>query len=151
MNLFRVMEISGSALLAERLRAEVVSANLANAETTRTVTGKPYQRMHVVFGARPMRPGGFPDFGMMLASLTDMHAEDVRVVNLVADPTPPVKRFEPGHPDADGRVMFRTRRSSGGRNGEPDGSSASLSDEFVGGNKHKKHDSERDRDFDVTS
>ena len=101
MNLFRVMEISGSALLAERLRAEVVSANLANAETTRTVTGKPYQRMHVVFGARPTRPGGLPDFGMMLASLTDMHAEDVRVVNLVADPTPPVKRFEPGHPDAD--------------------------------------------------
>jgi len=44
-----------------------------------------------------------PDFGMMLASLTDMHAEDVRVVNLVADPTPAVKRFEPGHPDADGQ------------------------------------------------
>ena len=35
MNLFRVMEISGSALLAERMRAEVVSANMANAETTR--------------------------------------------------------------------------------------------------------------------
>lgn len=101
MNLFRVMEISGSALLAERLRAEVTSANLANAETTKTTSGKPYQRMHVVFGARPTRPNGLPEFGMMLASLTDMHAEEVRVVNLVADQTPPVKRFEPGHPDAD--------------------------------------------------
>ena len=84
MNLFRVLEISGSALLAERLRAEIVSANLANAETTRTDSGGPYQRMHVVFGARPARPS----FGMMLASLADMHAEDVRIVNLV----PPVDR-----------------------------------------------------------
>src|SRR5208282_3808568 len=67
MNLFRVLEISGSALLAERLRAEIVSANLANAETTRTDSGGPYQRMHVVFGARPARAS----FGMMLASLAD--------------------------------------------------------------------------------
>jgi flagellar basal-body rod protein FlgC len=99
MNLFRVMEISGSALLAERLRAEVVTANLANAETTRTETGGPYQRMHVVFGARPATHFGFG--GMMVASLADMHAEDVRVVNVVADQTPPNRRFEPGHPDAD--------------------------------------------------
>lgn len=98
MNLFRVMEISGSALLAERLRAEIVSANLANAETTRTDSGGPYQRMHVVFGARPAL---HPAFGMMLASFADMHAEDVRVVGLVTDQTPPIRRFEPGHPDAD--------------------------------------------------
>ncbi|HEY2545794.1 MAG TPA: flagellar basal body rod protein FlgC [Candidatus Acidoferrum sp.] len=97
MNLFRVLEISGSALLAERLRAEIVSANLANAETTRTDSGGPYQRMHVVFGARPAQP----PFGMMLASLADLHAEDVRVVNVIADQTPPLRRFEPGHPDAD--------------------------------------------------
>jgi len=99
MNLFRVLEISGSALLAERIRAEVTAANLANAETTKTDTGGPYQRMNVVFGARPV---GFRSFnGMMLASLADLHAEDVRVVSLVADNTPPVRRFEPGHPDAD--------------------------------------------------
>ena len=58
MNLFRVMEISGSALLAERMRAEVVAANLANAETTHTDAGGPYQRKHVVFGARPAAPAG---------------------------------------------------------------------------------------------
>jgi flagellar basal-body rod protein FlgC len=98
MNLFQVMEISGSALLAERTRAEIVSANLANAETTRTEKGGPYQRMHVVFGARP---AAHPGFGMMLASLADMHAENVKVVNVVADQTPPTRRFEPGHPDAD--------------------------------------------------
>ena len=102
MNLFRVMEISGSALLAERLRAEIVSANLANSETTRTENGGPYQRMHVVFGARgaqTLAPVG--SFGMILASFADRHAEDVRVVNVVADQAAPVKRFEPGHPDAD--------------------------------------------------
>ena len=65
MNLFRVMEISGSALLAERIRAEVTAANMANAETTRTETGGPYQRMNVVFGARPVGVNGFN--GMMLA------------------------------------------------------------------------------------
>jgi len=99
MNLFRVLEISGSALLAERIRAEITAANLANAETTKTLNGGPYQRMNVVFGARPVPFTGFN--GMMLASLADLHAEDVRVVSLAADNTPPVRRFEPGHPDAD--------------------------------------------------
>jgi flagellar basal-body rod protein FlgC len=101
MNLFRVLEISGSALLAERMRAEITSANLANAETTRTEAGGPYQRMHVIFGARPAPPSGPPGFGMMLASFADMHAEDVQVTGLVADPTPAIRRFAPGHPDAD--------------------------------------------------
>ena len=99
MNLFRVLEISGSALLAERVRAEVTAANLANAETTKTVNGGPYQRMNVVFGARPVPFTGFN--GMMMASLADLHSEDVRVVGLAPDNTPPVRRFEPGHPDAD--------------------------------------------------
>ena len=49
MNLFGVMDISASALQAERVRAEVVAANMANAETTRTADGGPYRRQHVVF------------------------------------------------------------------------------------------------------
>jgi flagellar basal-body rod protein FlgC len=97
MNLFRVMEISGSALLAERTRAEVVAANLANAETTNTAAGGPYQKMHVVFGARQ---AGTP-FGMHLASFADLHAQDVRVLGVVPDTAPATRRFEPGHPDAD--------------------------------------------------
>jgi flagellar basal-body rod protein FlgC len=92
------MEISGSALLAERTRAEVVAANLANAETTHTVSGGPYQRMHVVFGARPAQS----EFGMHLASFADVHAQDVKVLRVVADNSPATRRFEPGHPDADG-------------------------------------------------
>src|SRR5271156_1525049 len=55
MNLFGVMEVSGSALKAERIRAEVVAANMANAETTRTADGTPYQRQHVVFASASLR------------------------------------------------------------------------------------------------
>ena len=51
MNLFKVLDISASALLAERQRAEVVASNMANAESTHTAEGGPYKRMHVVFGA----------------------------------------------------------------------------------------------------
>jgi flagellar basal-body rod protein FlgC len=98
MNLFKVLDISGSALLAERQRAEVVTSNLANAETVHGPDGKPYTRMHVVFGAHPLHTNGF---AMTLASFTDMHAQGVRVDRVVPDGTPPVRRFEPGHPDAD--------------------------------------------------
>src|SRR4029077_5063577 len=99
MNLFRVMEISGSALLAERIRAEVTAANMANAETTKTETGGPDQRVNAVCGGRP---GWIQAFNAMtLASLAGLQAEDVGVVGLAADSTPPIQRFEPGHPDAD--------------------------------------------------
>ena len=43
------LRISGSALEAERARMEAISENLANAETTRGVDGKPYRRKQVVF------------------------------------------------------------------------------------------------------
>src|ERR1019366_2825850 len=57
MNLFGLMETSGSAMQAERMRAEVVAANMANAETTGTATGGVYHRQHVVFAANQEQPG----------------------------------------------------------------------------------------------
>ena len=45
MNIFGVMEISASALKAERVRAEVVASNMANSETTRTAEGGPYRAL----------------------------------------------------------------------------------------------------------
>jgi flagellar basal-body rod protein FlgC len=59
--LVRMMETSGEAMQAERMRAEVVAANMANAETTRTATGGPYRRQHVVFAADRDDPA-FLDF-----------------------------------------------------------------------------------------
>lgn len=110
MNLFGILGISGSALLAQRRRAEVVASNLANAETTRTPEGGPYQRQHVLFAARR------PSFASRLASFWsgarsgpgEFRARTVQVAGVVADTTPPERRFEPGHPDADaqGYVEF---------------------------------------------
>jgi flagellar basal-body rod protein FlgC len=99
MNLFGVLEISASALLAERQRAEIVASNMANAETTRTVEGGPYRKQNVVFAAEHAIPRGF---ATTLASFTDLRAEDVEVAGVVPDPSAPLRRFDPGHPDADG-------------------------------------------------
>jgi flagellar basal-body rod protein FlgC len=96
MNLFGMLEVSGSALAAERWRAEVVSANMANAESTRTPQGGAYHRQLVVFRARPM-----PRFPMLLAGLHKAQAEGVRVDRIVADTSPMPQRYQPGHPDAD--------------------------------------------------
>jgi flagellar basal-body rod protein FlgC len=97
MNLFGMLEVSGSALAAERWRAEVVSANMANAETTRTPQGGAYRRQLVVFRARPL-----PRFPLLLAGLHAAPVAGVRVDGVVGDTTPLPRRYQPGHPDADG-------------------------------------------------
>jgi flagellar basal-body rod protein FlgC len=97
MNLFGMLEVSGSALGAERWRAEVVAANMANAETTRTAHGGAYRRQMLVFRAQPM-----PRFPLLLARLRNATpAGGVRVERVVADASPMPSRYEPGHPDAD--------------------------------------------------
>jgi flagellar basal-body rod protein FlgC len=97
-NLFGVLDINASALTAERQRAEVVASNLANAETTRTPQGGPYRRQHVVFGTERIRQGGFT---RALAGFRDFFARGVQVERIVQDKMPPVRRFDPAHPDAD--------------------------------------------------
>ena len=98
MNLLGVMEISGSALRAERERAEVLASNMANAQTTHTPKGGPYRAQLVVFRTRNMAQGTFAG---VLSGFRDQYAQGVEVMRVVADPTPPVQRYEPGHPDAD--------------------------------------------------
>jgi flagellar basal-body rod protein FlgC len=117
MNMFGLMETSGSAMQAERMRAEVVAANMANAETTRTATGGPYHRQHVVFAAN-----GGQSFADSLSSATSLvpalsppgssgNAQPpggVHIAQVIEDPAPPLKRYDPGHPDAgpDGYVAY---------------------------------------------
>ncbi len=121
MNLFGVMDVTGSALQAERVRAEVVASNMANAETTRTATGGPYQRQHVVFqqagggfGEAMQGQGIFPgasspasNAGLSFASFGggllggSSAAGGVEVAGVVTDNSAPVERYDPGHPDAD--------------------------------------------------
>jgi flagellar basal-body rod protein FlgC len=104
MNLLGLMEVSGSALQAERIRAEVVAANMANAETTRTPGGGPYRRQHVVFTSTAQQPSFAGQFAAGTSgSRGEMGAEfgGVRVSAVVSDPGSPLRRFDPGHPDAD--------------------------------------------------
>ena len=105
MNLFGVLDINASALSAERERAEVVASNMANAETTSTAKGGPYQKQSVVFATQ--RPG-IGQFAETLTRFGDLHARGVRVERVLQDQSPPVRRYEPGHPDADadGYVSF---------------------------------------------
>ena len=95
MNLFSMMELSGSALGAERMRAEVVAVNMANAQTTRTPEGGPYRRQMVVFQSRQQ-----PRFSLALAGFSHDNPSAVRVAAVIRDARPPIMRFEPGHPDA---------------------------------------------------
>lgn len=106
MKLFDILSISGSALSAERQRAEVVAANMANAETTHTEAGGPFRRREVVF-----RSSGTSPFRLALANTSSLGGPtpgSVQISEVVDDPTPSVMRYEPNHPDAnkDGYVAY---------------------------------------------
>jgi flagellar basal-body rod protein FlgC len=83
--MIRSLQISGSALEAERLRLDTITENLANAQTTRTETGRPYQRKQVVFQVAP----GENDSGAGVKA------------SVVSTTDPGERLYQPGHPDAD--------------------------------------------------
>ena len=97
MGMFDMLQISASALAAERQRAEVTSTNLANAETTHTDQGGTYVRKEVVFSST----SGSQFHSVFSSAGAATPAGSVRLTDVVDDPTPPVQRYEPGSPDAD--------------------------------------------------
>ena len=112
MNLFGLMDASGSAMQAERVRAEIVAANMANAETTRTASGQPYRRQHVVFAANRSDATFVNSLhGSTFVSSSMQQADPpggVHIAEVFEDSAPPLKRYDPGHPDAgpDGYVAY---------------------------------------------
>ena len=102
MGLFDALTISASALSAERQRSEVAATNLANVDTTHTAAGKvPFQRREVVLASK----GGLA-FRSLLnnASFTSgarTQPGSVQLTEVVSDAAAPIRRYEPGHPDAD--------------------------------------------------
>lgn len=93
MSLITALRINASGLTAQRQRVEVSSGNLANSETTRTAEGGAYRRKDVVFHSAT--------FGETFKSASG-GAEGVEVTDIVKDMRPFDRRFDPGHPDADG-------------------------------------------------
>ena len=92
------IDSSASALAAERVRMEVITQNIANANTTKGLNGKPYQRQVVVFEQALQNaqgayngPGGGP--------------QKVEVARIDKDNSAPRMVFNPGHPEADADGM----------------------------------------------
>lgn len=98
MGVFDMMAISASALTAERERAEVTAANLANAETTHTDAGGPYVRKEVVFSAS--NPSAFQTVFNRMGQFGRQPAGAVQLTQVVDDDSAPVMRYDPGNPDA---------------------------------------------------
>ncbi|MEK3768819.1 flagellar basal body rod protein FlgC [Paenibacillus sp. FSL R5-0887] len=100
MNFGSSFGISASALTAQRLRMDVISSNVANAETTRAsvVDGKavPYRRKLVVLETNESNK-----FSNILNSKMNNSNEGVKVQSIIEDTSPLKPVYNPSHPDAD--------------------------------------------------
>ncbi len=104
MSLFDSLSVSASGMSAQRFRTELLAQNIANAETTRTEEGGPYRRQDAVFqSARVSHPFASAFQSFREAPLTGVGISEVQI-----DDREPIKRYVPGHPDADekGYVSF---------------------------------------------
>jgi flagellar basal-body rod protein FlgC len=96
MNLISGVDITSGALTAQKIRLDIVAQNIANAQTTRTPEGGPYQRKIISFENELVKRAG----GAAL--------QTVNVSSITNDKTPGQAVFNPQHPDAgpDGTVVM---------------------------------------------
>jgi len=116
--LFESIRISGTGLAGQRTKMDVVSRNLANAETTRTADGTPYRRQRAVFREvleeraqqyRLSRNQGNDAMATThaghMSGLRGVSREDMEGVSTDVGVAPDASDFrvvyDPGHPDAD--------------------------------------------------
>lgn len=98
MGLINSMRTSASALMAQRLRMDVIANNVANVNSTRGENGLPYRRQSVVFRAQ----GAGSSFGDLLGRATGSgKPAGVEVAKIHHDTSAPRKVQDPTHPDAD--------------------------------------------------
>ena len=106
MSMFGGMEISGSALTAQRLRMNVTAENIANAETTKGADGNPYRRKEVVLQS----VGQAGTFGSQLSramGTSGVAPGGVEVTEIAEDQTNGKLVYDPSHPDADEQGYIR--------------------------------------------
>jgi len=99
MDFFSAMDLSASALTAERTRMNLISSNLANVNSTRTAEGGPYKRKDAVFATTPASPR----FSETLNRFRGNPPAGVEVTQIVEDDSPPRLQYDPNHPDADAK------------------------------------------------
>lgn len=99
MDFFTALKISSSGLSAQRLRMNVISSNLANANTTRTPEGGPYKRKDVLISATNLNN----NFQNLLDAQLNSSIRKVSVMNLVEDQRPFRMVYNPHHPDANSK------------------------------------------------
>ena len=111
MAFFDAMNISASGLTAQRLRMDVISENIANVNTTRTIHGGPYRRKTVLFQEIQETP-----FGTLMRDTVEPDGTHrrrppmgmgVRVQGVVRDETPGPMMYDPSHPDANAEGYVR--------------------------------------------
>jgi flagellar basal-body rod protein FlgC len=90
MSLFGQLGISASGMAAERLRMQVIAENLANANSTQGVDGQPYRRKSV-----SLQEADGKSFNDVLGG--------VEATQIVEDPRPGRRVYDPANPDADGQ------------------------------------------------
>lgn len=102
MSFLKGLQISSSALSAERVRLNVLSSNIANANVTQTDEGGPYKRKDVLFSA----VSSGEKFGNLMRMALDPDLKEVKVTGIVEDSKPPKRVYDPDHPhaNADGFV-----------------------------------------------
>lgn len=103
MDFMTALDIGASALTADRMSINVTAMNLANAKTTRTVQGGPYQRRTVIRAATDVDS----PFSKHMQTEMDRELKGVRILNVLPDRRPLKEVYEPGHPDADGNGIVR--------------------------------------------
>ena len=97
MGMFDSIDISASALTAEKTRMDIINKNMANANTTRATGGMPYRRQMVVYQENKSTP-----FSAYLDKQNNkFNGKGVVISEIVEDDTPFRLIYEPGHPDAD--------------------------------------------------
>jgi len=103
-SLFGAMSISGAGMSAQRARMDIVSENIANANSTKSPDGGPYRRRQIVFQAiEPRR--AFDD--VFRSSFQGHTPNSVKVAGIIPDQRPFREIFNPSHPDADANGMVK--------------------------------------------
>jgi flagellar basal-body rod protein FlgC len=98
MGLYTTINIAASGLSAERLRTDVIADNIANASTTRTQEGGPYQRKRVILAPRVQNP--YFRLPFLPEQWDNGAGRGVKVSEVQKDSAPPRMVYDPTHPDA---------------------------------------------------